>query len=87
MPSDAIAMAGPPRLATGPGTAEIIDRFRAALAARDIVAPENIMADVHAKVMFQTVRHGPQKPPESPYPRGIFFACRPRSRRSATAPG
>ena len=38
-------MAGRPRLATGPATAEVIDRFRAALAARDIVPPESIIAD------------------------------------------
>ena len=45
MAADAIAMAGRPRLATGPATAEVIDRFRAALAARDIVPPESIIAD------------------------------------------
>ena len=38
-------MAGRPRLATFPATAEVIDRFRAALAARDIVPPESIIAD------------------------------------------
>ncbi|MBI4207422.1 MAG: hypothetical protein HY527_20575 [Betaproteobacteria bacterium] len=40
MAADAIALAGRPRLATVPATAEVIDRFRAALAARDIVPPE-----------------------------------------------
>ena len=45
MAADAILVAGPPRLAPGPVTAEVIDRFRAALAARDIVAPENIITD------------------------------------------
>lgn len=45
MAADAIAMAGRPRLATFPATAEVIDRFRAALAARDIVPPESIIAD------------------------------------------
>ena len=38
-------MAGRSRLATGSATAEVIDRFRAALAARDIVPPERIIAD------------------------------------------
>ena len=38
-------MAGRPRLATFPATAEVIARFRAALAARDIVPPESIIAD------------------------------------------
>ena len=45
MAADAIAMAGRSRLATGSATAEVIDRFRAALAARDIVPPESIIAD------------------------------------------
>jgi putative DNA primase/helicase len=45
MAADAIALAGRPRLATGPATAEVIERFRAALAARDIVPPESIIAD------------------------------------------
>jgi len=39
MAADAIALARRPRLATGAATAEVIDRFRAALAARDIVPP------------------------------------------------
>jgi len=34
-----------PRLTTSFTTAEVIDRFRAALAARDIVAPDRIIAD------------------------------------------
>jgi len=38
-------MAGRPRLAPVPATAEVIDRFRAALAARDIVPPAGIIAD------------------------------------------
>ena len=38
-------MAGRAGLATVPATAEVIDRFRAALAARDIVPPERIIAD------------------------------------------
>ena len=45
MAADAIATAGWPRLATGLATAEVIDRFRAALAARDIVPPAQIIAD------------------------------------------
>ena len=45
MAADAIAMAGRPRLAPAPATAEVIDRFRAALSARDIVPPESIIAD------------------------------------------
>lgn len=45
MAADAIALAGRPHLATIPATAEVIDRFRAALAARDIVPPESIIAD------------------------------------------
>lgn len=45
MAADAIALAGRPRLAPVPATAEVIDRFRAALAARDIVPPERIIAD------------------------------------------
>ena len=45
MAAAAIALAGPPRLAPGPATAEVIDRFRAALAARDVVPPESITAD------------------------------------------
>lgn len=45
MAADAIAIAGRPRLAKGPATAEVIDRFRAALAAHDIVPPESIIAD------------------------------------------
>jgi putative DNA primase/helicase len=34
-----------PRMASAPTAVEVIDRFRVALAARDIVAPENIIAD------------------------------------------
>jgi phage/plasmid primase-like uncharacterized protein len=45
MAADAIALDGRPRLTTGPATAEVIDRFRAALAARGIVPPECIIAD------------------------------------------
>ena len=45
MTADAIVMAGRPRLAPVTATAEVIDRFRAALAARDIVPPESIIAD------------------------------------------
>jgi putative DNA primase/helicase len=45
MAADAIAVTGRPRLATVPATAEVIERFRAALAARDIVPPERIIAD------------------------------------------
>ena len=45
MAADAIALAGRPRLATVPATAEVIDRFRVALAARDIVPPAQIIAD------------------------------------------
>ena len=45
MAADAIALAGRPRRATVPSTAEVIDRFRVALAARDIVPPESIIAD------------------------------------------
>lgn len=32
-------------MATVPSTAEVIDRFRVALAARDIVPPESVIAD------------------------------------------
>jgi putative DNA primase/helicase len=45
MAAPTTATAGQPRLATVPATAEVIDRFRAALAARDIVPPESIIAD------------------------------------------
>ncbi len=45
MAADAIALAGRRRLTTVPATAEVIDRFRVALAARDIIAPESIIAD------------------------------------------
>jgi len=45
MAAEATSTAGRPRLATVPATAEVIDRFRAALAARDIVAPDNIIGD------------------------------------------
>jgi len=45
MAAEATATAGRPRLAPVTATAEVIDRFRAALAARDIVAPDNIVAD------------------------------------------
>jgi len=45
MAADAIAITGRPRLTPVPATAEVIDRFRAALAARDIVPPESIIAD------------------------------------------
>lgn len=45
MAADAIATAGRPRLAPVLAAADIIDRFRAALAARDIVPPERIIAD------------------------------------------
>ena len=45
MAADAIAITGRPRLATVLATAEVVDRFRAALAARDIVPPESIIAD------------------------------------------
>lgn len=45
MTADPIALAERTHLATIPATAEVIDRFRAALAARDIVPPENIIAD------------------------------------------
>lgn len=45
MAADAIAVAGRPRLATVPAAAEVIDRFWAALAVRDIVPPERIIAD------------------------------------------
>lgn len=45
MAADATALAGRPRLAPVPVTAEILDRFRAALAARDIVSLESIIAD------------------------------------------
>lgn len=45
MAADAISLAGRPRLVTVPAAAEIIERFRAALAARDIVPPERILAD------------------------------------------
>jgi len=38
-------MAGRLRLAPVPATAEVIEQFRAALAARDIVPPESIIAD------------------------------------------
>jgi len=44
MAADAIALAGRPRLARFPATAEVIDRLRAALAARGIVPPESIIA-------------------------------------------
>lgn len=45
MAADAIAPAGLTRLAPVPATGEVIDRFRAALVARDIVPPETIIAD------------------------------------------
>lgn len=45
MAADAIAVTGRTRLATVPAAAEVIDRFRAALSARDIVPPENIIPD------------------------------------------
>ena len=45
MAADATATAGRPRLAPVLTTAEVIDQFRAGLAARDIVPPENIIAD------------------------------------------
>ena len=45
MAAPTTATAGQPRLATVLATAEVIDRFRAALAARDIVPPENLIAD------------------------------------------
>ena len=45
MAADTIATAGRPRLATVPAPAEVIDRFRATLAARDIVPPKSIIAD------------------------------------------
>jgi putative DNA primase/helicase len=45
MAKDDIASAGRPRLATVRTTAEVTDRFRAALAARDIVPPEQIIVD------------------------------------------
>ena len=45
MAADPMEPASWPRMASAPTTAEIIDRFRVALTARDIVAPENIIAD------------------------------------------
>ena len=45
MAADPMEPASWPRMASAPTTAEVIDRFRAALAVRDIVAPENIIAD------------------------------------------
>ena len=39
MAANSLAPAGEPRLPTDPTTAEVIDQFRAALAARDIVVP------------------------------------------------
>jgi putative DNA primase/helicase len=45
MNADAIALAGRPHLAMVSATAAVIDRFRAALAARDIVPPARIIAD------------------------------------------
>jgi phage/plasmid primase-like uncharacterized protein len=45
MAGDPMEPANWPRMASAPSTAEIIDRFRVALAACDIVAPENIIAD------------------------------------------
>jgi len=45
MVANSLALAGEPRLATGRTTAEVIDQFRAALAARDIVVPQSIIAD------------------------------------------
>jgi len=45
MAAIALAPAGRQRLATVASTAEVIDRFRAALVARDIVAPEKITAE------------------------------------------
>jgi putative DNA primase/helicase len=45
MAADSHLPAGRPRLTTAFTTAEVIDRFRAALAARGIVPPENIIAD------------------------------------------
>ncbi|MFA5810257.1 MAG: hypothetical protein WC935_07995, partial [Thermoleophilia bacterium] len=45
MAADATAMAGRPSLTPVLATAEVIDRFRAALAARDIVPPETVIAD------------------------------------------
>jgi phage/plasmid primase-like uncharacterized protein len=44
MAANSLALAGVPRLAPGP-TTEVIDQFRAALAARDIVVPQRIIAD------------------------------------------
>ena len=45
MSAGTIAAVRRPRLAPVLTTAEVIDQFRAALAARDIVPPENIIAD------------------------------------------
>ena len=45
MAADPMEPANWPRMASAPTNAEVIDRFRVALAARDIVAPENIIAD------------------------------------------
>jgi putative DNA primase/helicase len=45
MAAEAFATAGRPRLATIPSIAEVIDQFQVALAARDIVAPQSIIAD------------------------------------------
>ena len=45
MAADAIATAGRTRLATVSATAEVIERFRAALVAGGIVLPQSIVAD------------------------------------------
>ena len=45
MSAGTIAAVRRPRLAPVLTTAEVIDQFRAALAARDIVPPESIIAD------------------------------------------
>ena len=45
MTANSLAPAGAPPQATSPTTAEVIDQFRAALAARDIVVPQSIIAD------------------------------------------
>jgi len=45
MAANSLARAREPRLATGHTTAEVIDQFRAALAARGIVVPKSIIAD------------------------------------------
>jgi len=45
MAAIALAPAGRQRLATVASTAEVINRLRAALVARDIVAPEKITAE------------------------------------------